>query len=371
MRSFGLLTRLLKGIAMPRQPGYLVFFVTSRCNCSCSMCFNRRNVESTEKPPEIGLHQISRIAKTIGPLPQLLLSGGEPFIRDDIPELVNLFYRHAGTRQISIPTNGALTDTILRSVKQMLTICPDAYLNINLSIDGIGDDHDRYRGLPGCFNSICKTYTGLAELREQHTGMSINVNTIIRTDNAGSETEIIEYIRDKFNVNYHFVSLVRGDVTVDETEFDMDGIEKKLDEIYSRKGGINQMPLFNQFAPAMSRLLRKTMNDARTSSTRNFHCLAGRKIVVLTADGDLYPCEPLWLEPQVRQSDDMTRWRLAHLPEFGYDVKRALKTEHARKIFKYIDAEKCTCRYGCAMLNSIMYSPRMHGRYIQELLSGR
>ncbi|MCD4653097.1 radical SAM protein [bacterium] len=369
MKAAKLLLRMTQGIFLPTHPSYLVFFVTSRCNCSCSMCFNRRNVESFEKPADLTLREISLFAGSIHPLPQLLLSGGEPFIREDVAELVHLFYRNSGTRQISIPTNGALTRNVVSSVEKMLELCPEAYFNINLSIDGIGADHDRSRNLQGCFESILKTYAGLARLRENNNRLSINVITIIKSDNAGKEMEIVDFIKREFDVNYHFVSLVRGDVDISETDFEMDVIDEKLDELYAEQGGVNSVPVFSRFAPAMSRLIRKTMKDARNNPKRNFHCRAGRKIVVLTADGDLYPCEPLWLEPDVRRSSDMTKYRLARMKDFGFNVRKALKSPEAKAVNRYIDQGICSCRYACAMLNSIIYCPRMYPRFIKELIN--
>jgi len=369
MRAAKLLLRLVQGVLMPKHPSYLVFFVTSRCNASCSMCFNRRNVESSAKPPDLTLREISLFARSIYPLPQLLLSGGEPFIRSDVADLVHLFYKNSGTRQISIPTNGALTKNIISSVEQMLELCPDAYFNINLSIDGIGEDHDKSRNLPGCFDNILKTYSGLSKLRSSYKRLSINVITIIKSDNAGKEMAIIEYIKNNLDVNYHSIALVRGDVDISETDFEMDEIEMKLDKIYSREAGVNRVPVFGQFAPAMARLIRKTMKDARTNPKRNFHCLAGRKIVVLTADGDLYPCEPLWLEPDVRGNSDMTRYRLAQMKDFNFNIKKALKTPEAKAVNHFIDQGICSCRYACAMLNSIIYCPHMYPRFFKELFN--
>ena len=368
MSSLPLMGRLVQGVMLPQHPSYLVFFITSRCNCSCPMCFNRRNVEATEKPPEVTLTEVKKLARSISPLPQLLLSGGEPFIREDVSEIVHYFYRHSGTRQVSIPTNGALTGTIVPSVTRMLRQCPDLFLNVNFSIDGIGEEHDRSRRLDGCFNRLTETYQRLVELRRRNPRLSLNAITIIKSDNAQRMMEIIKHIRGSFDLNYHSLGLVRGDVEFAETDFDMDSVEQKLDELYSADGGINKIPVFNRLAPAMSKLIRRTMKDARSSPQRNFHCLAGRKIVVVTSEGDLYPCEPLWLEPDIRKSSDMTTYRMAALKDHNFNIKAALRTDKAKAINHYIDQKKCSCQYACAMLNSIMYCPKMYPRYLKEII---
>jgi MoaA/NifB/PqqE/SkfB family radical SAM enzyme len=331
------------------------------------MCFYGEYVSAVDKPAEMSLEEITKVAKSVKPLPQLLLSGGEPFLREDVAEIVQTFYEYAGTRQVSIPTNGVLTDRIVQSIEAMLARCPEAFFNINLSLDGIGEDHDRLRGLEGCFSKLCETHGRLRELREGHEQLSVNVLSTITSGNAGRVMEIIDYVKENFEVNYHFVGLVRGDVDAVEKDFDMEPVEAKLDAFYSRKGGINKVPVFNRFAPAVSRLLRRTLRRARHQQERSFHCRAGRKIVVISPDGKLYPCEPLWLEADVRRGREAGEFVMACLKDCDFDVGRALKSPEAVAVKQFVDEKKCSCLYGCAVLNSIVYCPRMYPRLLREL----
>jgi MoaA/NifB/PqqE/SkfB family radical SAM enzyme len=332
------------------------------------MCFYGEYVSAVDKPPEMSLEQITKVAKSMKPLPQLLLSGGEPFLREDVAEIVHRFYEYAGTRQVSIPTNGVLTDHIVQSVETMLAKCPKAFFNINLSLDGIGEDHDRLRGLEGCFSKLCKTYEQLQALRDRHGQLSISAHSTVKSDNVGKMMEIIDYVKENFDVNYHFLRLVRGDVDAAEKDFDMESVELKIDAIYAKKGGISRLPVFNRFAPAVSRLLRKTLQRARRQQQRPFHCRAGRKMVVISPEGNLYPCEPLWLEADVRRGKEADEFMMARLQEYDFDVAKALSSPKVMLVKRFISEKKCSCDYGCAVFNSIVYCPRMYPRLLRELL---
>ena len=301
------------------------------------------------------------------PLPQLLLSGGEPFLREDLAEIVELFYLRSGTRQISIPTNGTLIRQTRVAVRSILEKCPEAYLNINLSLDGIGEDHDLSRGLKGCFESLCQTYSSLEEIRKANQRLSINFLTTIKRDNAGNLMSIVEYVKENFDANYHSLGLVRGNIDAAERDFNLKQAEKMLDSFYATREGFVNLPIFNRIAPAMASAVQRILSQSRRQEKRCFHCLAGKKMIVLTPEGNLMPCEPLWLEPEVRGKKDANAFVMAYLREYQYDVRGALNSRRAEKIKRFIAQKKCWCVYGCAVLNSMIYSPRMYPRLLGEI----
>ncbi len=93
--------RRLESLVRPSQPGYVIFFVTNRCNFRCEFCFYYDEIEKGQKPDELSLDEIRRFAPTIGPLMQLSLTGGEPFLRKDFTEVTKILLDHI------IPTHEA------------------------------------------------------------------------------------------------------------------------------------------------------------------------------------------------------------------------------------------------------------------------
>lgn len=369
MDSFDLVRKIVGGLAKPWHPGYAVFFVTSRCNCGCSMCFNKENVRGGSKNAELPISAVQKIAQSMMPLPQLLLSGGEPFLRRDLDDIVRVFYEYAGTRQISIPTNATLPDNISLAVQRMLEKCPNVYLNINISLDGLGSDHDRSRAFSGCFERIHETYRQLANLRRKHPRLTINFLTVIKRDNAAKIREIVDYVRCNFNANYHMFGTVRGNVDAVEKSFDIDQADRYVESLYREQENFSKLPVFSRFAPAVARVVRSILAEASKSNKRNFFCLAGRKMVVITPEGKLMPCEPLWLETEARTGrKDPDQFMLADLCESDYSVRAALASPRACKIKSFIATGKCSCAYGCAVLNSVVYCPLMYPQILRELL---
>ena len=97
--------------------------VTYRCNARCTMC-NRYKCPS--KPEE----EIS--IETIKKLPKMYftnITGGEPFIREDLPEIVEELYKKSD--RIVISTNGFFTDRIIALAKRFPNI------GIRISIEGL------------------------------------------------------------------------------------------------------------------------------------------------------------------------------------------------------------------------------------------
>ena len=123
--------------------------VTYRCNARCNMC-NRYKAPS--KPEE----EIS--VETIRKLPEMYftnITGGEPFIRTDLKEIVRELYKKSD--RIVISTNGFFTDRIVDLCKEF----PD--IGIRISIEGLEQTNNEIRGLEDGFN---RGYTTLKKLRE-------------------------------------------------------------------------------------------------------------------------------------------------------------------------------------------------------------
>ena len=73
------------------SPLYLVLFVTDRCNARCKHCLLADGVHKPDKSAELTLEEFEMLSKRMDPLLFLLPTGGEPFIRDDLREIIKLF----------------------------------------------------------------------------------------------------------------------------------------------------------------------------------------------------------------------------------------------------------------------------------------
>ena len=89
------------------------------------------------------------------------ISGGEPFLRDDLPEIIRSIHECKPTCIVYVATNGFLTDHIVKTTKEILSIHPR--FQIGVSLDGTNETHDKIRGVKGAFKTTSKTLFALRE----------------------------------------------------------------------------------------------------------------------------------------------------------------------------------------------------------------
>ena len=135
--------------------------VTYRCNARCTMC-NRYKAPS--KPDE----EIS--IETIKKLPKMYftnITGGEPFIREDLSEIVRELYKKSD--RIVISTNGFFTDRIIKLCEEFPNI------GIRISIEGLEETNNKIRGLEDGFNRGYSTLKKLVEMKHPDVGFGMTV----------------------------------------------------------------------------------------------------------------------------------------------------------------------------------------------------
>lgn len=135
--------------------------VTYRCNARCSMC-NRYKAPSMPQE-EISLDTI----KKLPPMYFTNITGGEPFIREDLPQIIRELYKKSD--RIVISTNGFFTDRIVALCKEFPQI------GIRISIEGLEKTNNEIRGLEDGFNKGYTTLLKLKEMGMQDVGFGMTV----------------------------------------------------------------------------------------------------------------------------------------------------------------------------------------------------
>src|SRR5574341_1302680 len=96
-----------------RELRSLFLFVTSRCNSLCRTCFYFDKLNSRD---DLSFEEIERISATAPTFERLWISGGEPFLRDELAEILGMFARRNHVRNVNLPTNGLLPERIFRTI---------------------------------------------------------------------------------------------------------------------------------------------------------------------------------------------------------------------------------------------------------------
>ena len=162
--------------------------VTYRCNARCNMC---SRFKRPSKPDE----EIS--IETIKKLPQMYftnITGGEPFIREDLKEIVRELYKKSD--RIVISTNGFFTDRIIDLCKEFPNV------GIRISIEGLEETNNKIRGLDDGFNRGYSTLKKLVEMKHPDVGFGMTVQ-----DANAKDLVPLYKLSDELNMEFATASL--------------------------------------------------------------------------------------------------------------------------------------------------------------------
>ncbi|MBN2309983.1 MAG: radical SAM protein [Candidatus Hydrogenedentes bacterium] len=359
----------LKGVLDLRTPGYLIFFVTARCNCRCKMCFYGEAIDNAPQRNELSLDEIERFARRFPGLHQVNFSGGEPFLREDFAEIPVQFYRHSGTRFFTCPTNSSLPEEMERAIRAICTSCPDAWIRITQSLDGVGPVHDTLRGREGLFDCVVELNGRLARLTREFPNLSVGLTTVISKFNRDSVHETLDFVYDNLEFTDFGALFVRGtprdpaarDVEAEDyVRFMAACIERRRTHRVERNFTSR---VFSAIGHTVVGLVTDTLREDRFISP----CKAGRRMVVMDDEGNVEPCELLadFVEKGVIDLDSS---RLGNIREFDYDIRKLLGTEHARRVLRAIVEQKCYCTFECAWSVNVLYTPGLWPRVLKNYL---
>jgi 12,18-didecarboxysiroheme deacetylase len=185
----------------------VVWNVTRRCNLKCIHCYSSsQNVQySDELTTQEGKRLIDDLAAFGSPV--LLLSGGEPLLRQDLPELAK--YAVDRGLRVVISTNGTL---ITRKLAKIYSDIGLSYIGV--SLDGLRGVHDRFRGVKGAFD---RTLRGIRTARE--AGIKVGIRFTVSRKNWQEIPGVFDLI-EKENIPrvcfYHLVYSGRGSALIEE-----------------------------------------------------------------------------------------------------------------------------------------------------------
>src|SRR4030095_13606900 len=115
------LVQLLRSTKREKRLGTVILFVTSRCNAFCQTCFYH---EELNQPGDLTFAQIEKISQTMPPITDLWLSGGEPTLRRDVPDVIDTFVTGNNVKRVIIPTNALIKSRVYEIVDRALSSHP-------------------------------------------------------------------------------------------------------------------------------------------------------------------------------------------------------------------------------------------------------
>ncbi len=195
--------KILRAVLTHRFGGYTkpyfgTYFITMRCNLRCLFCDVWKNKKYGSEC-EMSLEQVESLFSKLKSLDVIRISGGEPFLRSDIADVVEIIDREVNPSVIHITSNGTITDRIVNTLKYLPF---PRKVHIKISIDAVGKEHDKIRGMNGVYEAAMRTIRELAILRREkkfHLGVNCTlagkdgIDEYIKLQNIMNELEVPVY----------------------------------------------------------------------------------------------------------------------------------------------------------------------------------
>lgn len=135
-------------------PADAILAVTYRCDARCQMC----NIWQIKPQEHLSVDDYAKVPST---LRDINISGGEAFMRKDLVDIVKAVHAKCGNPRIVISTNGFRTEQVVTKMEALRRTVPD--IGIGVSIDGIGEIHDKIRGIKNAYDKALTTLQSLKE----------------------------------------------------------------------------------------------------------------------------------------------------------------------------------------------------------------
>ena len=330
-------------------PFSVVVSVSFRCNSRCRTC------DVWRKPnDDMGVDEWRQVFAHLGHAPfYLTFTGGEPFLRADLHELVIAGAELCRPGVITIPTNGLLTKRILDQVDQICAAAPHSQLGLNLSLDGIGAEHDDIRQVPGNWQRAMETWEGLKALQAEHGNLVLSAHTVVSKYNVDRIYDIVEGLAPLAPDSY-ITEVAEERVELDTVGWDI-------------------TPTAEQYAPIADYLSDRAREvPARglarvTQAFRAQYYQLAKK--VLQQRRQVIPCQAGWASGHIAPNGDV--WTcciraepVGNVRQTGYDL-RPIWFEQAgemRRLRQRIAGRECACPMANASYaNMLLDAPTVVG----------
>jgi MoaA/NifB/PqqE/SkfB family radical SAM enzyme/glycosyltransferase involved in cell wall biosynthesis len=318
-----------------RTPRVLTLFVTSACNARCQHCFYWQNLNQKN---DISLEEIKGLSRALGKIDKLLIGGGEPFLRRDLPEICSIFFDNNDAGMVSIPTNGLTPGLIRNQLERILQVAKGRTVRLNISIDGSPGKHDTIRGVPGNFEKATMTYDAARSLQARYPNLSVGINSCVMNANYDDMFTFYDEMPTRFpDVDLPGLILLRGSPY--EKSLTLPD-ETKLAALHRHKRhmvGMGKAMLWKLADYANFHMGLETLRREE----QVVPCEAGRILGVVEDNGNVKHCEML---PPIGNLRDKSFMEIWNSPEAKVAREKIVRGE-------------CHCTHECNLFESYMAHP--------------
>ena len=236
-----------------------------------------------------------------------------------------------------------MTDEICSSAR-------DATLNLVLSIDGVGPEHDRMRGCPGNFDALMRTWELVNPLRDKNHNLSVKFHTVLNNLNYTGFDEIRDFVKE-LKPDLHTFDFLRGspaDATLTlPPEESLPELADKVKAVLRHYGGYERLRKHHSLLKTVYEAVVEDYYDQflsiRRENRQTIPCVADRMTLVLGAAGEASLCE--MLEP------------FGSFRDFNYDYESLWNCKAADRLRRDVTSGNCYCYHPCYQPLNVLFRP--------------
>lgn len=256
------------------RPREAVIAVTYRCNARCAMCNIWQNPPEDEMEPK-HYEKLPTSLRTIN------VTGGEPFLRKDLVDVLRAVHKQAPSARVVFSTNGMRTDTILSVLSEVRKF--HTRIGVGVSIDGLEQTHDKTRGLEGTFEKAMATIEGLKRI-----GVSdLRIGMTFVRDNIKEAKEVFD-LSKRLGVQFTATFAHNSEIYFQKTDNpapEESGLNAESLEAIIRAELRSGSPKDWFRAYHMRGIMDPELRKEFIS-----HCEAGSRFFFMSPSGNVFPC---------------------------------------------------------------------------------
>jgi MoaA/NifB/PqqE/SkfB family radical SAM enzyme len=275
----------------PIRPTVLIYNCTFVCDARCEMC---NNWKRGDRKADMTLDQVDRAMNHPfwGAIEHLNISGGEPTTRNDLPELTELLVRRLPrVRKVGINTTGLTPHRAIPQLTRIVEFCAsrDLPVSIRVSLDGIGEIHDRVRQVKRGFDKAGETIAAMEALARTHANFQFGIAATIFTTNMQDARNILAWSRER-NLDIVFNMLRFTDAMLGNRELESKIRLKTQEEEFMRQFFLERVEEESVLSGQSFQYLHYADMIAN-GYVRTMPCPFRSQGLLLNPDGMLFYCE--------------------------------------------------------------------------------
>ncbi len=329
--------QLFRAFGFPKiMPLNVTIAVTNKCTSLCKTCNLGRIYLKNPKIAnnDLTLEEYKKIFRDIGKnnVYWFVFSGAEPFMRNDLVDVCKSAYDYCKPNVIVLPTN-SLPSNIVSRVKELLEHCRGTIINVNLSLDGVGKDHDEVRGIKGNFEKVIGLFSELKQLKKEYKNFELNIHTVISKFNSDKINELHNFVKEKLKPDAHITEIAENKAEIENLDLSITPSPKdyqKTIDILSDQLKKEKFYGFTKMKQVSRLIYYQLVKKIMQRQTQVIPCYAAINEVQISPAGEVWTCSLLGKS-------------LGDLRKNDYSFRKIWGSQRAKILRKSIKNKECWC----------------------------